>query len=74
MTPPRCDNCRFWGGPRVRANPRKYGLGPCLRRSPKAPRSDYVGIASMGLPDCKWPITREDYWCGEYEPTSEEVL
>jgi len=48
----RCDRCRFWD---IEAEEDRPDRGWCRRRSPR-----------IATGRARWPITREDDWCGEF--------
>jgi hypothetical protein len=48
-----CGTCRFWYLPLT------DDLADCRRRAPIALPPDGEAL---------WPVTRRDFWCGEWEP------
>jgi hypothetical protein len=56
-----CENCKFW-----QEDGEIPGLGSCHRYAPNAVVSHPVQVP--GSMDTDWPRTKNDEWCGEWDP------
>jgi len=66
MTKNTCEACRFWD--------RRKKKAP-VTPADEAPEPVFTSACRIRPPTKStngWPITREDDWCGEYLPWSEE--
>lgn len=56
-----CETCRFWNRESKIASGSTISqlYHPCQRHAPTV----------EGIKTCRWPITRNDQWCGDYQET-----
>lgn len=59
-----CAGCRWWVYQFDRGPIRH---GDCRRHAPIISRPGMVADSPVG----KWPVTREDAWCGSHKPAQE---
>ena len=61
MTERRCDQCEFWLDMSGLAH--FAGSGHCKRFPPM--------LTNLSVMSWSWPITMDDWWCGEFKPRAE---